>query len=165
MLNHSLALLLADSVPVQPDAGEPPQHGRNEEKIVSTHTDFRLIPAHARMMQLCLDYHTHTYSQKRQQKKKCKSTYTGQINTAVRMANSAGFGQVIQFIGSATLNGAECWICWALWHTHMRTHMRAHTHTHQPTEPQRMTLYPLWRSALSARETCENESGEREDKV
>lgn len=37
-----------------------------------------------------------------------KSTYTGIINTAVQMANSAGFGQVTQFTGLTALNGAEC---------------------------------------------------------
>lgn len=106
MLNHYLDFLLADSVPVQPDAGKPPQHSWNEEKIVSMHPHFRLIPTHAKMMQLCLDYHTHTFMKRQQEN--CKSIYTGLINTAVRMANSAGFGQVTHFTGSAALNGAEC---------------------------------------------------------
>lgn len=43
MMNPSLALLLADSVPVQPNADEHFQHGRNEEKTVSTPTRYRMI--------------------------------------------------------------------------------------------------------------------------
>lgn len=89
MLNHSLALLLADTVPGQPDADEPSQHGGNEEKIVSTHShlDFT-YPRYDDAAVLGLS-HTHI---NKKVIENCKPTHTGLINTAVQMANSAGFG-------------------------------------------------------------------------